>query len=155
MSLFYYQDQNALSKIYLIQIGDGVTIGKISLTIEATNSILVLVVRRCYHTNDLLFFTKITSVVKRMFCIGRTWTKNSFFFNFWVFKNISTSRLLLTTSAKLELGNARSYSFKDGAYYCYCAYGLRISRYSDFLSPMLTNTGIFLRGLKLSGESRS
>ena len=45
--------------------------------------------------------------------------------------------------------------FKDGAYYCYCAYVLRISRYSDLLSPMLTNTGIFLRGLKLSGESRS
>ena len=44
---------------------------------------------------------------------------------------------------------------KDGAYYCYCAFVLRISRYSDFLSPMLTNTGIFLRGLKLSGESRS
>ena len=45
--------------------------------------------------------------------------------------------------------------FEDGAYYCYCAYVLRISRYSDFLSPMLTNTGIFLRGLKLSGGSRS
>ena len=44
---------------------------------------------------------------------------------------------------------------KDGAYYCYCAYFLRITRYSDFLSPMLTNTGMFLRGLKLSGESRS
>ena len=40
---------------------------------------------------------------------------------------------------------------KDGAYYCYCAYVLRISRYSDLLSPLLTNTGIFLRGLKLSG----
>ena len=45
--------------------------------------------------------------------------------------------------------------FKDGAYYCYCAYVLRILRYSDFLSVMLTNTGIFLRSLKLSGESRS
>ena len=45
-------------------------------------------------------------------------------------------------------------SFKDGAYYCYCAYVLRISRYSDFLSLMLTNTEIFLRGLKLSRESR-
>ena len=44
---------------------------------------------------------------------------------------------------------------KDGAYYCYCAYVLRILRYSVFLSVMLTNTGIFLRGLKLSGESRS
>ena len=46
-------------------------------------------------------------------------------------------------------------TLKDGAYYCYCAYVLRISRYSDFLSPMLTNTGTFLRGLKLYGESRS
>ena len=45
--------------------------------------------------------------------------------------------------------------FKDGAYYCYCSYVLRISRYSDFLSPMLTNTGIFLRDLILSGVSRS
>ena len=44
---------------------------------------------------------------------------------------------------------------KDGAYYCYRAYALRILRYSDFLSVMLTNIGIFLRGLKLSGESRS
>ena len=44
---------------------------------------------------------------------------------------------------------------KDGAYYCYCAYVLRILRYSDFLSVMLTNKGISLRGLKLSGESRS
>ena len=46
-------------------------------------------------------------------------------------------------------------AIKDGAYYCYCAYVLRISSYSNFLLPMLTNTGIFLRGLKLSGESRS
>ena len=47
------------------------------------------------------------------------------------------------------------YIFKDGAYYCYCAYVLRISRYSDSLSVMLTKTRIFLSGLKLSGESRS
>ena len=44
---------------------------------------------------------------------------------------------------------------KDGAYYCHCAYILRISRYSGFLSVMLADTGIFLRSLKLSGESRS
>ena len=31
---------------------------------------------------------------------------------------------------------------KDGAYYCYCAYVLRISRYSDFLLLVLINTGI-------------
>ena len=37
----------------------------------------------------------------------------------------------------------------------FCAYVLRILRYSDFLSVMLTNTGIFLRGLELSGESTS
>ena len=46
-------------------------------------------------------------------------------------------------------------NLKSGAYYCYCAYVLRISKYSDFQSVMLTNTGIFLRGLKLSGGSRS
>ena len=44
---------------------------------------------------------------------------------------------------------------KDGAYYCYCAYVLRISRYSGFLSVMRTNAGIFLRGLKLCRKSRS
>ena len=55
----------------------------------------------------------------------------------------------------LELRGTFEQGFKDGAYYCYCAYVLRISRYSDFLSPLLTNTGIFLRGLKLSGETRS
>ena len=32
---------------------------------------------------------------------------------------------------------------------------VRISRYSDFLLLVLTNTGMFLLGLKLSGESRS
>ena len=45
-------------------------------------------------------------------------------------------------------------TIKDGAYYCNCAHILRISRYSGFLSVMLNNTGIFLRSLKLSGESR-
>ena len=44
---------------------------------------------------------------------------------------------------------------KDGAYYCYCAYVLRTSRYSGFLSVMLTNTEIFLRALKLSGKTGS
>ena len=44
---------------------------------------------------------------------------------------------------------------KDGAYYCYCAYVLRNVRYSDFLSAVLINTGIFLRGSKLWGESRT
>ena len=42
--------------------------------------------------------------------------------------------------------------FKD---YCYCAYVLRISRYSGFLWVVPTNTGIFLRSLKLCGESRT
>ena len=44
---------------------------------------------------------------------------------------------------------------KGSAYYCYCAYVLRISRYSEFLSVVLTNAEIFLRGLKLFGESRT
>ena len=44
-------------------------------------------------------------------------------------------------------------SVKDSAYYCYCAYVLRISRYSDFLWVVLINTVIFLRGLKLCGNT--
>ncbi|XP_068676588.1 peptidyl-prolyl cis-trans isomerase G-like [Montipora foliosa] len=38
---------------------------------------------------------------------------------------------------------------KDSAYYCIRAYVLHISRYSEFLSVMLTNTGTFLCSLKL------
>ena len=43
----------------------------------------------------------------------------------------------------------------DGAHYCHCANVLRISRFSDFLWVVLIKTGIFLRGLKLCGESRT
>ena len=55
----------------------------------------------------------------------------------------------------IAVWSARAILIKDGAYYCYCAYVLRISRYSDFLLVMLTNAGIFLGGLKLCRESRS
>ena len=44
--------------------------------------------------------------------------------------------------------------FRGPVYRCYCAFVLRISRYSDFLSVMLTNTEIFVRCLKLCRESR-
>ena len=46
-------------------------------------------------------------------------------------------------------------SFKDGAYYCYCAYVLSIARYSGVLWVVPTNTEIFLRGLNLYGEIRT
>ena len=35
-----------------------------------------------------------------------------------------------------------------GAYFCYCAYVLRISKYSGFLWVVPTNTGIFFARLK-------
>ena len=63
------------------------------------------------------------------------------------FKNLAVKGIVLI--------NFGSCYIKDGAYYCYCTYVVRISRYSSFLSVMLTNIVIFLRGLKLSGESRS
>ena len=44
---------------------------------------------------------------------------------------------------------------KDGAYFCNCTDVLRIRRYSGFLGVVPTNTGIFLRGLKLCRESRT
>ena len=45
--------------------------------------------------------------------------------------------------------------FKDVAYFCYCAYVLRISRYSGFLWVMPINTGIFLGSLKLRRKTRT
>ena len=59
------------------------------------------------------------------------------------------------TSLARQSSDSLSLSIKDGAYFCYCAYVLRISRYSGFLWVVPTNTGIFLRGLKLCGESRT
>ena len=62
---------------------------------------------------------------------------------------------LIRSKSSYKLGKSRTWSLKDGAYYCYCAYVLRISRYSDFLSAVLINTGIFLRGSKLREGSRT
>ena len=46
--------------------------------------------------------------------------------------------------------------FKDGAGLLFLLpYVLRIWRHSGFLWVVPSNTGIFLRGLKLSGESRT
>ena len=68
---------------------------------------------------------------------------------------IGTVRLMFRVLGVVISTFSNHSHLKDDAYYCYCAYVLRIFRYSDFLSPMLTNAGIFLRGLKLSRESRS
>ena len=70
-------------------------------------------------------------------------------------RHVINRRNLIKNDDHVESEVIGKIEIKDSAYYCYCAYVLRISRYSDFLSPMLTNTGILLRGLKLSGESRS
>ena len=58
------------------------------------------------------------------------------------------------TVTKNKKGNMNSL-IKEGAYFCYCAYVLQISRYSCFLRGVPTNTGIFLHGLKLCGETRT
>ena len=66
--------------------------------------------------------------------------------------------LLLRTSTHRLINMCHNYFLnllKGGAYFCYCAYVLRILRYSDFLWVVPTNTGVFLRGLKLCGESRT
>ena len=56
---------------------------------------------------------------------------------------------------KREFLNEKLLGLKDGANYSYCAYVLRVSRYSGFLWVVPTNTGIFLRGLEIYGESRT
>ena len=75
------------------------------------------------------------------------------FFKFFVVSRLRKNPNRLQMLSQLEPNIVLA--LKGGAYYCYCAYVLRIFRYSDFLSVMLTNTGILLRSLKLSGESRS
>ena len=58
-------------------------------------------------------------------------------------------KLWIRSNYGLEISNreldfsVRKSLFKDGAYYCYCTYVLRISRYSDFLLLVLINTGYF------------
>ena len=58
----------------------------------------------------------------------------------WILvKDLISSNFFKSKSEKARLIKQSSkVTFKDGAYYCYCAYVLRISRYSDFLSPMPT-----------------
>ena len=129
----------------------------------ATQCIWESVTSRCFVLSPFLTFSFTFSLLSTVFlCL---------FSLFWV---QNTSHIFLPVSASVEklqflagthdvnyacrrsvVGGKIIGSLKDGAYYCYRAYVLRISSYSDFLSPMLTNTGIFLRGLKLSGESRS
>ena len=85
------------------------------------------------------------------------------FLSYSVISPLSDRRITRTSVWKLKWPNtvcARftdsvSDAIKDGAYYCYCAYVLRISRYLGFLWVVPTNTGIFLRTLKLCGESRT
>ena len=94
-------------------------------------------------------------VFSKLFYCSTVWSNTSK-------TNVKRQQLVQNFAGRIVLG-LRKYdhiseglkSLKDGAYYCYCAYVVRISTYSDFLSPMLTNAWIFLRGLKLSGESRS
>ena len=72
-------------------------------------------------------------------------------------QNVCTK--LLTTCPYLDMErydlNLVGFDLKDGAYYCYYAYVLRISRYLGFLWMVPTNTGKCLRGLKLYGEIRT
>ena len=69
----------------------------------------------------------------------------------------TTTRVCVTYHRKLTAAyvNSRWMLLKDGAYYYFCAYVLRISRYSGFLWVVPTNTGMFLRGLKLYREKRN
>ena len=67
-------------------------------------------------------------------------------------QRLSSSR---PPGARRGAGRRETLGTRLGAYYWYCAYVLRIPRYSGFLCVVPTNTGIFLRGLKLCGKSRT
>ena len=72
-----------------------------------------------------------------------------------LYMSLAQKKESLFEAAKSGDSDVNEIRLKDGGYYCYCAYILRTSRYSGFLSVMLTNTEIFLQGLKLSGETGS
>ena len=81
-------------------------------------------------------------------------------YRYSLFNCLSLKKRLKVESCNFFCGGWKSTkfdfsTFKDGAYYCYCAYVLRISRYSDFLLAVLIYSGIFLRGSKLCGKSRT
>ena len=51
--------------------------------------------------------------------------------------------LILSLQIKSQSATIQMTAIKDGAYFCYCAYVLRISRYSGLLWVVPTNTRIF------------
>ena len=67
----------------------------------------------------------------------------------------SNSEVAVGVSQSVTGDIATISKFNDGAYCCYCPYILHIARYSGFLWVVPMNTGVFLRGLKLYGESRT
>ena len=69
-----------------------------------------------------------------------------------------SSRTPCTRSCVFSLllpGGNDTNGFKDGAYFCHCAYVPRIFRCLGFLWVVPTKAEIILRGLKLRGESRT
>ena len=119
--------------------------------IQIPDHLLKLVLNLYAFSANAARIKRQTSMKTKLFCSNR---RNQL--------NVEDVRLANQEQEFLALDQSWASNFalfsskiKDGAYYCYCAYVLRISRYSDFLSVMLTNTGVFLRSLKLPGESRS
>ena len=70
---------------------------------------------------------------------------------FWII--ISCSGRMEFTCEDIDAIMVMDRSYR--AYYCYRAYVVRNSRHLGSLWEMLTNTGKFLRGLKICGESKT
>ena len=70
----------------------------------------------------------------------------------WIYRDKTTRKACAGVQLVTRLILSKYPGIKDGAYHCYCAYVLGISRFSGFLWVVLTITGIFLHGLKLCGE---
>ena len=65
----------------------------------------------------------------------------------------STPLPKLSIPQAITSSSCATHTVKDGAYFCYCAYVLRISRYSGFLWVVPTNTGIFLCGFNCAEKA--
>jgi len=111
------------------------------------------------ETNNLspgrgLLLTRISS--QKGFVRTGTHTKNpSGKYYLAAFTNVVRQTVSKVKRLKVQILEHRGWKckwFEDGASFCYCAYILRITRYSGFLKNLPTNTTTFLRGLRLCGK---
>ena len=76
------------------------------------------------------------------------WWYTHLFFIFSLFYICLRGKVVCLRMGSATLSQTVLMAFKLGAYFCYYAYVLRISRYSGFLRVVPTNTGLYFARFK-------